>query len=133
MYPTRCERRHPPFGPPCYTVYRGCLSRQVLPACPLPSRFTTNREANRPPSFQSPGRNTLSFLLLTHSRKEHPPVKEPSSRKSINASLSAMSKTLTHMGKLMREERKLEAQENERRLRTRDLKNAAEALDKRHA
>ena len=33
----------------------------------------------------------------------------------------------------MREERKLEAQENERRLRTRDLKNAAEALDKRHA
>src|SRR6266581_2918004 len=44
-----------------------------------------------------------------------------------------MSKTLTHMGKAMRLERELEAQENERRLRTRDLKNAAEALDKRHA
>src|SRR6266700_925307 len=132
MYPTRCERRHPPFGPPCYTVSRGCLSRQVLPACPLPSRFTTNREANRPPSFQSPGRNTLSFLLLTHSRKEHPRERIVP-MKSINASLADMSKTLTHMGKLMREERKLEAQENERRLRTRDLKNAAEALDKRHA
>src|SRR6266567_1865966 len=44
-----------------------------------------------------------------------------------------MSKTLTHMGKAMRLERELEAQENGRRLRTRDLKNAAEALDKRHA
>jgi hypothetical protein len=53
--------------------------------------------------------------------------------KSINASLSAMSKTMTHMGKLMREERKLEAQENERRWRIRDLKIAAEALDLRHA
>src|SRR6266702_3084619 len=61
------------------------------------------------------------------------PVKEPSPMKSINASFSAMSKILTHMGKAMRLERELEAQENERRLRTRDLKNAAEALDKRHA
>jgi aryl-alcohol dehydrogenase-like predicted oxidoreductase len=60
-------------------------------------------------------------------------VKEPSPMKSINASLSAMSKTMTHMGKLMREERKLEAQENERRWRIRDLKIAAEALDLRHA
>src|SRR6266571_3992852 len=61
------------------------------------------------------------------------PVKEPSPMKSINASFSAMSKILTNLGKAMRLERELEAQENERRLRTRDLKNAAEALDKRHA
>jgi hypothetical protein len=53
--------------------------------------------------------------------------------KSINASFAAMSKILTNMGKLMREERKREAQEHERRLRTRDLKNAADALEKRHA
>src|SRR5260370_6752226 len=67
-----CSASHPtsppPFGPPCYTVYRDKSS----PACPLPSRFTTNREVNRPPLYQSPGRNTLSFLLLKHSRKEHP-------------------------------------------------------------
>jgi hypothetical protein len=44
-----------------------------------------------------------------------------------------MSKTLTQMGKLMRQERKLEAQENERRGRMRDLKIAAEVLDLRHA
>jgi hypothetical protein len=60
-------------------------------------------------------------------------VKDPSPRKSINASFAAMSKTLTHMGKLMREERKLEAQENARKLRIRDLKYVAEALDLRHA
>src|SRR6266567_2644712 len=53
--------------------------------------------------------------------------------KSINASFSAMSKILTNLGKALRLERELEAQENERRLRTRDLKLAAEALDKQHA
>jgi len=41
-------------------------------------------------------------------------VKESSPMKANNASLSAMSKTMTHMGKTMRQERKLEAQENER-------------------
>src|SRR6266567_4297611 len=53
--------------------------------------------------------------------------------KSAKASLAAMSKTLTHMGKTMRQERKLEAQENERQGRMRDLKIAAEILDLRHA
>src|SRR5260370_15354616 len=53
--------------------------------------------------------------------------------KGFNASLAAMSKTLTQMGKDMRQERKLEAQENERRGRIRDLKIAAEILDLRHA
>ena len=67
------------------------------------------------------------FLLLAS------PVKEPSPMKSINASLAAMSKTMTQMGKDMRQERKLEAQENERRGRMRDLKIAAEILDLRHA
>src|SRR6266851_2702863 len=60
-------------------------------------------------------------------------MKEPSPMKSINASFAAMSKTLTHMGKLMRQERKLEAQEAVRRRRTADLKLAAEELDKQHA
>ncbi len=60
-------------------------------------------------------------------------MKEPSPMKSFNASLAAMSKTMTQRGKDMRQERKLEAQENERRGRMRDLKIAAEALDLRHA
>jgi len=60
-------------------------------------------------------------------------VKEPSPMKSINASFAAMSKTLTQMGKLMREERKLEAQEAQRQRRTEDLKLAAEVMEKRHA
>ncbi len=53
--------------------------------------------------------------------------------KKINASFAAMNKTLTQMGKIMREERKLEAQENERRGRMRDLKIAAEIMDLKHA
>jgi len=53
--------------------------------------------------------------------------------KSLNASYSAISKTLTHIGKLVRQERQLQAQENERKLRTRDLTYVAEALDLRHA
>ena len=60
-------------------------------------------------------------------------MKEESPMKSAKASLAAMSKTLTHMGKTMRQERKLEAQENERQGRMRDLKIAAEILDLRHA
>src|SRR6266705_711727 len=53
--------------------------------------------------------------------------------KSAKASLAAMSKTLTHMGKTMRQKRKHEAQDNERQGRMRDLKIAAEILDLRHA
>jgi aryl-alcohol dehydrogenase-like predicted oxidoreductase len=60
-------------------------------------------------------------------------VKEPSPEKNINAYLSVMSKTLTHMGKVMRQERKLEAQEAQRQRRTEDLKLAAELLEKQHA
>ncbi len=44
-----------------------------------------------------------------------------------------MDKELRDFGKAMRQERKLEAQENVRRLRTKDLKLAAEELDKQHA
>jgi aryl-alcohol dehydrogenase-like predicted oxidoreductase len=44
-----------------------------------------------------------------------------------------MDKELRDFGKVMRQERKLEAQENVRRLRTKDLKLAAEELDKQHA
>ena len=60
-------------------------------------------------------------------------MKEESPKKSINASFAAMSKTLTQMGKLMRQERKLEAQEAQRQRRTEDLKLAAEVMEKRHA
>jgi len=59
--------------------------------------------------------------------------KEPSPEKSIKAYLSVMSKTLTHMGKTLRQERKLEAQEAQRQRRTEDLKLAAELLEKQHA
>jgi hypothetical protein len=44
-----------------------------------------------------------------------------------------MDKDLKDREKVMRKERKLEAQENARKLRTRDLKYVAEALDLRHA
>jgi aryl-alcohol dehydrogenase-like predicted oxidoreductase len=60
-------------------------------------------------------------------------VKDPSPMKRLNASYSAINKTITEMGKLMRQERKLQAQENERQGRLRDLKIAAEIMDLRHA
>jgi aryl-alcohol dehydrogenase-like predicted oxidoreductase len=60
-------------------------------------------------------------------------VKEESPMKRLKATLAAMNKNLTETGKALREERKLEAQENERRGRLRDLKIAAEIMDLRHA
>jgi aryl-alcohol dehydrogenase-like predicted oxidoreductase len=60
-------------------------------------------------------------------------VKEPSPMKRLKAALAAMDKNLTQTGKALREERKLEAQENERRGRLRDLKIAAEIMDMKHA
>src|SRR6266567_2310792 len=95
-------------------------------------------------SHHEPGRPTAPFIPVPW--QEHPlvpplslfpkaasPVKDPSPMKSLNASYSAISKTLTHIGKLVRQERQLQAQENERKLRTRDLTYVAEALDLRHA
>ncbi len=60
-------------------------------------------------------------------------MEDPSPIKQIKASYATISKTLTQLGKVVRQERQLQAQENERRLRARDLKIAAETLDRYHA
>jgi hypothetical protein len=58
--------RHSPFGTPCYTIYKS----ETSPACLIPSRLTTNREANRPFWYQSPSGTAFRSSSFFFSEKD---------------------------------------------------------------